>query len=99
MAQYRNLDRVDSSAVYGTVSVSTSATELKVGGSALTGRDYIIIQPKANSIYVGFNNSVTISNGIQLFKDQTLTLEVGDNIQVWAISPSGTIDVRIAELA
>jgi hypothetical protein len=95
---YRNLDRVDNNAVYGTISVSTSATHLKVGASPLTNRDYIIIQPKA-TIYIGFNNSVTTSTGIQVFKDQTLTLEVGENIEVWAITASGTADTRIAELA
>lgn len=96
---YRNINRTDSSAVYGTVSVSTTAVELKVGASPLIGRDYIIIQPKANGVYIGYNSSVTVSNGIQLFKDQIISIEVGEGISVYAIADSGTIDVRVQELA
>lgn len=98
-SQYGNQDRTNDSAVYGTISVSTTATELKVGGSILDGRDFLIIQPKENSIYLGFDNSVTSSTGIELKKNQTMQIAAGDNISVYAIASSGTIDVRIGELA
>ena len=98
-SNYGNRERTNDTAVYGTVSVSTSAIELKVGASILSGRDYIVIQSKGNKVYIGFDNSVTVSTGIELKKDQTMYLSAGDNITVYAIANSGTIDVRIMELA
>lgn len=89
---------VDGPVVYTNVSVST-VTELKVGASNIPDRKVMVIQSQGNSIFIGFNNSVTSSNGIEIRKRQTLILEVGERVQVFAIASSGTIDVRIAELA
>ena len=90
---------VDGPVTYTTVSVSTTATELKVGGSALQDRKVLLIQAKGNSIFIGTDSSVTSANGIELFKNQLVPLEVGDAITVFAIASSGTIDVRIWEMA
>lgn len=98
-SRYGNRDRTNDSGVYGSVSVSTSAVHLKVGASILANRDFIIIQPLDSNIFIGFNNSVTTSNGIEIKKNQTVEIPAGDNIEVWAIAGSGTNDVRIMELA
>lgn len=98
-SSYGNRERTNETGVYGTVSVGTSATELKVGASALENRDFIIIQPKANKIFIGFDPSVTTSNGIEVKKDQTISIAAGDNIPIYAITDTGTVDVRIGELA
>jgi hypothetical protein len=90
---------VDGPNVYGTISVSTTAVELKIGGSALDERKVIIIQPLENRIYVGYDSSVTTANGIELSKRQIMTLESSANITVYAIADSGTIDVRVQELS
>jgi len=90
---------VDGPATYATQSVTTTATELKTGASAQIERKLIIIQPKANSIFIGFDNSVTSGNGLEVRKDQTFILEVGPKITVYAIASSGSIDTRIAELS
>lgn len=96
---YSNRERTNDSGTYGTISVGTTAVELKIGASILEGRDYVVIQPKGNSIFIGFDNSVTTSNGIEIKKNQTMHLAAGDNISIWAIATSGTIDVRLGELA
>ena len=90
---------VDGPGSYTNVSVTTTAAELKTGASAQLERKVLIIQPKANSIYLGFDNSVTTSNGIEVKKDQTFILEVGPKITVYAIASSGSIDTRIMELS
>ena len=89
---------VNGPVAYGAVSVSTSATELKVGASALDERKVIMIQAQGSSIYIGFDNAVTTSTGMELRKRQTITLEAGSEMTVYAIADSGTIDVRIWEL-
>lgn len=90
---------VDGPIVYGAVSVSTSATELKVGGSALSERKVLLLQPTDGLIYLGTDNSVTTSSGIKVFKDQLIPLEVGEQVTVYAIVTSGTVDVRIWEMS
>lgn len=92
------LKSLDGPVAYGSISVSTSAVEAKVGASALAGRAILIIQPKANNIYLGYDNSVTTSNGIQLFKNQTIIVEFTDDVSVYLIAQSGTNDVRIQEI-
>ena len=92
------LQSIDGPTTYGTVSVST-AVELKIGGSALSERKVLLIQPQGNHIYIGTDASVTTSNGIKLAKDQIMSLEAGELVTVYAIASSGTIDVRIWEMA
>lgn len=84
---------------YGALSVSTSATEIKIGASALDERKVVVIQSQGNSIFIGFNNSVTTSSGLELRKRQTIILEASPDVAIYAITSSGTIDVRVWELA
>lgn len=88
---------INGPSVYSAVSVTTSAAEVKVGGSALDERKVIVIQPTNGTIYLGFDSSVTSSNGLVLKKAQTLILEAGDSQPIFAIAAS-TVDVRIWEL-
>ena len=90
---------VDGPVIYTNISVSTTATELKVGASAQVERKVLVVQALENRVYIGFDSSVTTSNGIELSKRQTLFLEVGEEVTVYAIADSGTIDVRIAEMS
>jgi len=90
---------VDGPNVYGTISVGTTPVELKIGASALSERKVIVIQSLGSRIYLGYDNSVTVSNGMEMSKRQVLFLEVGEHVQVFAVASSGTIDVRIQELS
>lgn len=92
-------DVPNTSATYGALTVTNSPVELKVGGSALTNRKLITIQPKGTGIYYGFSNAVTTSTGTEIFKDQTLIIPVGQGISVWLVALAGSVNVRIAELA
>jgi hypothetical protein len=90
---------VDGPVIYGTLNITTTASELKIGGSPLDERKLILIQAKGNSIYIGSDSSVTSSNGIEIFKNQIVPLEVGDKVTVYAIASAGSIDVRIWEMS
>lgn len=88
---------LDGPAVYGNISVTTSAAELKVGGSTYEDRKVLSIQPIDGDIFVGYDSSVTTSNGIKIFQGQYVELERGELLPVYAIAAS-TVDVRISEI-
>ena len=91
-------DVIATSGVYSTISVSTSAVEVKVGGTALANRKVLTILPEdGGPVYFGFSNAVTSSSGTPIYKRQLLTMRVSDDVAVWLIAESGTIDVRITE--
>jgi len=89
----------NTSGLYSELVVGTTPVELKVGANPLENRKFLILQPKDNKIFFGYNNSVSPSDGIEIFKDQILILKIGAGITVWAVSLSGGRPLRIQELA
>lgn len=90
----------DGPGVYGSISVGDSTpVEVKIGGSVLAERKVITIQPIDGIVYYGYDNSVTSSTGTKIFKGQYLPLENSEDLTVYLISDSGTVDVRITEVA
>lgn len=90
---------IDGPVVYKSLSVTTTATEVKVGGSVLDDRVAIMIQPIDGVVYLGFDSSVTTSNGIKIAKELVFPFECGPRVSVYLITSSGTVDVRIVEFA
>lgn len=85
-------------AAYANVSVGTSATELDI--SALANRKKVQIQNLGNKlVYLGFDNSVTTSNGIAIPRGGVYEFEWSDNVDLYAISSNAGQDVRIVEAA
>lgn len=87
---------VNGPVVYGSLTVSTSAVEAKVGASAASERKLLGIQPLTGPVYLGFDSSVTTSNGIKIFKNQHFILELSDMASAYLIS-SNSVNVRIFE--
>lgn len=85
--------------VQGALSVGTTAVEVKVGDSALEQRAVITIQPLDGDVYYGYDIGVTSSTGTKVFKGQVFPLEATDQLPVYVVSASGTIDVRITEVS
>ena len=90
---------LDGPGVYGSISVSTTAIEVKVGGSVQTERQIITIQPLDGDIYFGYDSSVTTSTGTKIFRGQQYPLEARETLSVFVIAESGTVDTRITEVA
>lgn len=91
-------DILNAAGVYGALTVGTSALELKVGASALSGRKFLTVQNLSSSdIYWGFNSSVTVSTGLVIPKKTERTFSVSDSVAVWVIGPNAGLDCRIAE--
>jgi predicted methyltransferase len=88
------------------VSVGTvTVVEVKVGGSPLTERKAITLQPEGK-IYVYFGDGVTTpaaatvsANGLIHQKDAKETYEAGEKQKVYMLSVSGTVNVVIVERA
>lgn len=87
------------SLVSGSVSVSTTQIEAKVGGSPLANRSRITIENKGNpDIFLG-PTGVTSTTGIKLVKNQTRDMEIGPSISIFMITASGTATVIVQELS
>jgi hypothetical protein len=86
--------------VNGSVSVSTSAVEAKVSGTALTNRKNLtLFNNSSNTVYWGYSSSVSTSNGTPLFKNQYVSFSIGENTAIWLIAASGSNDIRVTENA
>lgn len=91
-------DVLNDSYITGTVTATTSQIELKVGGSPLVGRELLIIHNNGSKdIWIG-PSGVTTSNGIPVEDGETITISVGQNLSVYAITSSGTASVVVQEL-
>ena len=86
-------------------SVGTGAVvEAKVGGSPLTDRQVITLQPTGNmKVYFGDGTvpspATVLANGFDHFKNTKETYEAGEKQKVYVLAASGTVDVVIAERA
>lgn len=85
------------SGLYTELTVGTTPVEVKVGGTALANRKYVTLRPKDNSIYWGYNNSVTTTTGTRIFKDELIILPVG--VPVWVIADAAGRKISIGELS
>jgi hypothetical protein len=94
------LQSLNGPAEYGALSVgSVTPIEVKVQATYLDDRKLITIQPLNGDVYYGYTNAVTISTGTKIFSQQFFPLETGFDLKIWLISVSGTVDVRITEVA
>jgi hypothetical protein len=91
-------DVLTDSYIAGSISVSTTQVEAKVGASRVATRETLrIFNNSSTTIYFG-PAGVTSSTGEPIFKNQWVNIPIGD-IAVFLITASGTAaDVRIQEL-
>lgn len=81
------------------VTVGASEVELKSGASALEGRRLLMIQNLSNKeIYLG-KTGVSSTNGLVLAARATMSLDVGQDVAIFALGSTTSQDVRVFELA
>ena len=86
--------------VNGSITVGITAVEAKVGGSVLANRKTIsIFHTGGGKLYYGLSNSVTTSNGIQIFKNTERPFAFGPNTHLWLISDTAGQVINIVEVA
>ena len=75
------------------------ATAAELVSTPMTGRKKILVQNEGDKpIYIGYDNTVTTSNGIKISKNSSWTELVGENLDIWAISTDAGQSVRIMEI-
>ena len=81
---------------------TVTTTAAKIPLTPLSGRNSMAIENRGtNSIYIG-NSDVTASGSTQGWEipvNGGFNLDITDNIEIYAICASGTVDVKILELA
>ncbi len=88
------------SMVHTVLTVSTTPIEAKVGGSALAGRQKLIIFNDSNIVVRFGGASVSTSGankGIPIQPGELLELEVGDQVPIYLIVQNGNRDCIIME--
>ncbi|MEO0271691.1 MAG: hypothetical protein ABIM30_01205 [candidate division WOR-3 bacterium] len=96
--QVASADILNYSGVTGNIVVGTSAIEAKVGSTRLENRKVLVIYNSSNStIYWGFSPSLTTTSGLPIFKQQTLTIQIGDALAIYLIANTSGNNILIAE--
>lgn len=98
---------LDGPSIQGLLSVDTSTVqEVKVGGSPLSERKVVTLQPKDGRVYVYFGDGVTTPNaatvaasGILIFKNAMISYEASESQHIFMLAVSGTVNVAIIERA
>lgn len=79
---------------------SVTATAAQIDTSPLTGRKNITIQNLGTKdIWIGFDGSVTDTNGTKVPRGGSADFDWSDSLNVFAVTSSGTADVRLLETA
>jgi hypothetical protein len=87
-----------SSGQYKAAAVNTTAAQIDT--SPLANRKNITIQNLGTKeVWIGFDGSVTASNGTKIPRGGSADFDWSDSLSVFAVTASGTADVRLLETA
>jgi len=77
---------------------TVTAVAAEVLSSPLAGRRFVTIQNQGNQdVFIGHDATLTSANGIKVPKKSSATYELGEDIDIFMISSSGSQDVRFLE--
>lgn len=84
--------------------LNTAATVTDTAANLLTGnlsgrRRYLIQNLGNRAIFIGKDATVTDSNGFRMAAGSNMDIELGEDVSLFAITTSGSQDIRILELA
>lgn len=98
---YRRMFVTSAPNISGSVEVETVAnTAALFATAAIGGRTKVTIQNTGSKgVAIGFDNTVTYATGIVIPSKGSWSEEIGEFIDLWAISETGTVDVRYIQLA
>lgn len=93
------IDVLNSEGKYGSLTVGTTAVEVKADTETLNGRQAIVMQAMDNEIYWGYDSSVTTSTGTRIFKHQLVMLPIGWEVHVYVVANGSGKILRFQEIA
>lgn len=89
-------DIMNTAAVSGVISLTTSAVPIRVGATNLANRKYIVLEATSAAIVWGFSAA---SQPFNIFKNQFIMMPCGENITIYAKVTTGTGDLSVGELS
>lgn len=91
-------DVLNNNGVQGTLTVGTTAVEVRVGTSRLENRKSVTLYNSSNNtIYWGYTSGVTVSNGTPIARNQYVEWSIGDQLPIFVIAATTGNVVRITE--
>jgi hypothetical protein len=92
-----NSDIIRKEILDGSLTIGTTATEVKVGSQRLENRKFVFIYNNSNrKIYWG-TTGVTVNNGSIIDKGEERIIRVDHNVPIFILSDFTNINVRIKE--
>lgn len=85
--------------IQGSVTVTTSEIEAKVGGSRLAGRQMLRIYNGSNAVVYFGPTGVTTATGEPIEKKQWINIPASDALALFLIAASGSNAVIVSEWA
>ena len=95
LEEISNSDILNNGGLDTTLTIGTTAIELKVGASVKENRKLLMFTALDNGFTFGFSS---LTQNIPILKNQTVILNVGENTEVWAINTSSNKSMAVAEL-
>lgn len=92
----QTVDIMNTAALSGVISLTTTPVPLRIGGSNLVNRKYIILEALSSAIVWGFSET---SQPFNVFKNQFIMIPCGSNITIYAKVTTGTGDISVGELS
>lgn len=90
-------DTLFSDGTQGELTIGTTVVEITVSADSKEGRQIVLLQPKDKGIFIGFDNTVTTSTGIEIFKNQIIPINVGQSATLYAIATGAGKALRVME--
>lgn len=82
----------------GSLTVGTTAVEVRVGASRLAGRKTVSLHNNSNqTIYWGYNSAVTTSTGTPIERAEFVVWSIGEDLPIFVIAGSAGNNARITE--
>ena len=83
---------------HGDIDVSDTAVVARVNSEKFLNRKSLtVFNNGTDTIYWGYDNTVSTTTGTPLFVNQLAIFAHGPDVDIWLVASSGTHDVRITE--
>ena len=88
---------IGSGGAQANLAVGLTSVEVRVGAARLAVRKVVTVFPFDADMFWGFSNTVSVSTGTPIFKNQLVVLNASEFCQIWIICASAGKNARITE--